>query len=111
MSTYGDDIVCSINDMLEKTWSRLLCDDKAAKKAKTLVGRYITQPMGDGRAVYQIIKETKRTVTIRHVPGACADDWIIPYWGTRATVRRAWVEQEIRGHEAMDEMFSAKGAS
>src|SRR5271157_5503662 len=70
----------------EDNFRALQDKDAAAKKAGTIVGRFISEPFADGHAYYAIVKEKKTTVDIRVVTGI-GDDWRIPYWGDKATVK------------------------
>ena len=56
-----------------------------AKARGDLVGRYITRPIADGCAYYQIIRKNKNSVRIRVCTGM-GDDWVIPAWGYEVTI-------------------------
>jgi hypothetical protein len=66
--------------------------DRLARVAERLVGRMIQHPYADSYAYYQVIKETKRTATIRVCRGL-GDDWVLPAWGEQITLRRENVER------------------
>ena len=61
---YGEDFRAEI----DRQMAELKADDDAAKKAGTLVGRYIRESIADGYAYYVIVKAGhSRTVTVEHV--------------------------------------------
>lgn len=41
--------------------------DQAAKQAGLLLDRYLQEPMGDGYAIYRIVKVRARTVVVEHM--------------------------------------------
>ncbi len=79
--------------------------DKEAKEKGTLLYRYISEPVADGQAVYQITKVNKNTVKIEVCTGL-GDDWQIPYWGQEATIERDYAEQKIQGKDNLAKIFS-----
>jgi hypothetical protein len=81
--------------------------DREAVGAGTLVGRYITHPIADGQAVYQIIRENKRTVRIQVCRGL-GDDWTLPAWGEEATISRSTAEEFLRRKDGMRRLFRGK---
>lgn len=94
----------------EVNYKALEKQDAEARKAKTLVGRYISEPHADGHAVYVITKENGldgKTVCI-HVVTGLGDDWQIPYWGTEATIARKYAMDSIRRREVMVDIFVSK---
>ena len=94
-------------ERFDQNWEKLeKCDKEAAAKSE-LVGRYITEPFADSSAVYQIIKENKKTVRI-HVCTGIGDDWVIPYWGKEATVDKEYVLKKIKQREFLENMFKKK---
>jgi len=79
--------------------------DEVAKKEGLLVGRYIKEPSADGFAVYEIIRENKKSVRIRVVTGI-GDDWILPMWGEEATVNKDYATLNIQRRDAMKALFN-----
>ena len=73
--------------------------DKEAKRSDSLVGRYITEPVADGHAYYQIIKENKATVKIRLCVGL-GDDWQVHYWGVEANIDKDYALQSLENRDA-----------
>ena len=86
-----------------RLWAALEAADQAGKDAGTLVGRYIQEPRGDGYAIYQVVKENKRTVRIKHVE--IGDAWVVPMWGGGCSLPKQWAEQNIYRRDRMDELF------
>jgi len=93
---------------IRKKWNRnfraLEEGDKKAKGNKSLVGRYIQEQYADGHAFYKIVKENKRTVVIQSIKGL-GDDWIIPYWGKKATIDKQYAIMSIDRREALAKIF------
>lgn len=83
-------------------WSQLEKQNKEAKEAGVLKGRYIKEPYADGFAVYEIIRENKKTVRIKACTGI-GDDWVIPMWGEEATVSKEYVLNSIKRDEFFEE--------
>ena len=77
----------------EKQEKEMLEKDAKAKKESKLVGRYITPPAGDSCAYYEVIRENKKTVRIKHLN--IWDGWIIGYWGKEATINKQFVINDI----------------
>jgi len=98
-------------EVLERRWREnfetLAKEDKEAKEKGTLVGRYIREPFADGHAYYRIIKEYAKTVLIKVVTNI-GDDWKIPYWGDSATIDKGYAMSNVRGRDALEELFSKK---
>ena len=93
---------------LNRAWAEIERVDKEAKAKGTLVGRYIKHQYADGYAVYRIVRENKATVRIEVVTGI-GDDWVLPAWGTAATISRKVAEQFIGRQDALDRLFAKKG--
>jgi len=88
----------------ENNFKDLQAKDAEAKAAGSIVGRFIYEPYADGRAYYVVIKEKKETVDIKVVTGI-GDDWRIPYWGEKATVRKSYVLANLKRRDALEELF------
>jgi hypothetical protein len=91
-----------------ENFARLRECDRLAKEAGQLVGRYIEHPFADGAAVYQVVREYKKTVVIQVCSGL-GDDWVLPAWGARATVDKDLVLGFIKRRESLEELFKPKG--
>jgi hypothetical protein len=79
--------------------------DADAKAKGTIVGRYVAEPYADGYAYYEILWENKATVTAQVITGI-GDDWVIPYWGRRAKIDRAYALRSLRIRDTYAEIFS-----
>lgn len=89
----------------EANWNLVVESDKKAKGAKTLEGRYVQLPYADGQAVYIVTRQGERTCTLEVVTGI-GDDWVIPYIGKKGSMKTDLVMKNIKGREAMEEIFS-----
>jgi hypothetical protein len=96
--------------MIDANWRRLKEKDAQAKARGTLVGRYIKEPYADGYAVYEITRANPKSVHIKVVRGI-GDDWEIPYWGSEATIKRSYAEENIRRREVLERLFSGHSKS
>lgn len=86
-------------------WTALADEDAAACAVGTLLGRIIRQPMGDGQAVYQIIKLNKRTARIRACDGL-GDDWVLPVWGVETSIPLVQAARFVENQDALRALFS-----
>ena len=80
--------------------------DEIARKVGTLVGRYIRQQIADGYAYYEIIRENKKSVRIQHLN--IGDAWVIPYWGSEATIDKKFAEDCLARRDRWSELCSQK---
>jgi len=74
--------------------------DRQARENDQIVGRHIAHPYADGQAIYQIIRDNKRSVRIRVCAGL-GDDWVLPAWGAECTIDK---EQALQFLDFMDSM-------
>lgn len=88
----------------EKQIKRIQKCDADAKKAGSLIGRYIVCQVADGKAFYMISKENKKTVRIQLVEGIM-DELHVQAWGEMATINKEQALDMIRRREAMDKLF------
>lgn len=91
----------------DKNFNALVESDQVAKERGALVGRYVSEPFADGQAFYKVVAETKTKVKIEVVSGI-GDDWVIPYWGSKATISKDYARKRIAFRDAMDEIFKKK---
>jgi len=87
----------NIEEILEvysSNFNTLIDLDKEAEKRGLYVGRYITHPIADGHAVYQIVSETKKKIKVVVVTDI-GDDWVIPAWGSTATIDKKYADLEF----------------
>ncbi len=50
-----------------KLWDEVVKADKEAKAKGTLIGRYISEGIADGTAIYQVVSVTKTKAKIKHI--------------------------------------------
>jgi len=81
--------------------------DRQARENDQIVGRYITHPFADGQAVYQIIRDNKRSVRIRVCIGL-GDDWVLPAWGYEYTLDKEQALQFLGFQDSMRELSTKK---
>jgi hypothetical protein len=84
--------------------------DQQAKAAGELVGRYIDEPVADGKAIYQIVAETDTKVEIVVCTGI-GDDWTVQYWGPYATIEKLYAQQKVNSRDKLAEIFAKKKPS
>jgi len=93
----------------DKNFKVLVESDRVAKEQGILVGRYVSEPFADGKAYYKIVSESKTKVKIEVVTGI-GDDWILPYWGSKTSISKAYAKRQIEGREALEKLFSRKSS-
>lgn len=86
-------------DCFTKNWDRLIALDTKAEGLQLVVGRYITHLHADGQAVYQIVKETARKITIEVCTGI-GDDWVLPAWGRRTVIDKKYALRQFEWRES-----------
>ena len=83
----------------EQIWQQNFAEiqriNQLARERGTIVGRIISESVADGQAHYQIIKENKNSVRIRHCKGF-PDDYMVSYWGEEATIDKQYALRHIR---------------
>ena len=89
----------------DKNYDKMVAKDKKARKKGKLVGRYMREPIADGYAYYEIIKENKKTLRLKVIVGL-GDDWRVPYWGDEANVDKNYVVDLIAFEDRLEKLFS-----
>lgn len=59
--------------------------EDAAKSTRAWVGRTLTDGVGDGNAVYVVVKENKKSVRVKVCRGI-GDDWVSRHFGEESSV-------------------------
>lgn len=90
VTAYGWDVV----EQWRRNEDLLMGLDLISKAIGVLVGRVIREPIADGFAVYQIVRENKKSVRIVHVSGI-GDDYMLPSWGEEATIPKDYASKNI----------------
>ena len=92
-----------ILEIYRNNFDTLIDLDKEAEKRGLYVGRYITHPIADGQAVYQIVSETKKKIKIVVVT-YIGDDWQIPAWGSITTIDKEYADREFKFRKTWKEI-------
>ena len=103
----------SVDDMVkqwEENYKKMEEVDFEARREGQLIGRYLREQIADGYAYYQITKENKNTVVIEHVTGI-GDDYSVPYWGSKASIKKAFAIQNVECRDKFNALFSKKKES
>lgn len=90
--------------IMKANWGKLERCDEEAKKRGTLVGRIITHPFADGKAVYQITADNGKTVHIKVCTGI-GDDWTLPAWGEECEISKDLARRFIDQRERIAALF------
>lgn len=77
--------------------------EDAAKAKGSLIGRFLSEPMGDGYGIYVIIKENAKTVKVQ-VCRNVGDDWTP--WGEFANLNKANVIAELKMRDKPNNIFA-----
>lgn len=93
-----------IDRRYKANWKKIREADKEAKKEGRLVGRYIQHAYADGYAIYQIIREYKKTVRIRVCTGI-GDDWVLPAWGAESSIPKETAMRFLSWEDTKMELF------
>lgn len=98
-----------LNQAQNKLEAKLKKDDAEAKAQGTLVGRYITEPVADGSAVYKVIKVTKtkahlKYAHLKHVAlGDCYQSNIIEQMGCKVPLK--YVQSNVGFRDNLAKVF------
>ena len=79
---------------IESNLKQIYDIDEMAKSKGELLGRFIIEPVADGKAYYQIIQVNKLTVTIKLVENI-GDDYMVHYWGRGTVISREYAESSV----------------
>ncbi|MDP3025904.1 MAG: hypothetical protein Q8O10_10290 [candidate division Zixibacteria bacterium] len=96
-----------LDKIWKENWAQLKRQDEEAKKKGTIIGGFLTEPIADGKAIYQIVRETKVQVLIKVCTGL-GDDWVIPYWGEKAVIDKEYAIQSIRRGDGLNQIFKRR---
>ena len=95
----------AFGEALKRNSEELKRIDAIARGAGTILGRSFSLPVGDGKAIYQVVELDARTVKVVRCSGICPDEWQDSYIGQGRNLDRMWVEQAIKGEDAMRRLF------
>ena len=79
--------------------------DKEAQQNNTLVGRYFTLPVNDGRAFYQVTKVSGKKCTVKLCNGICLDEYSDTILGEGYALGKDKVEEMVNCQKALDTIF------
>lgn len=99
-----------VNKFLEEcatNMKKITNKDEKAKAEGKLVGRYIAESFADGQAIYVITKELEVWVEIKVCTGI-GDDWVIPYWGEKARIDKAYALRNINRRDSIEKLFKGE---
>jgi len=75
------------NEMIERNRAIIRGWNDKSVKGKNWVGRTLTDQVGDGYAVYVVVKENTLSVRVKVCRGL-GDDWVSRYFGEEKTVKK-----------------------
>ena len=104
--TFGSDNQNSIDKIMHRQEAIQDEIDALAKANDTILGRQIKFPMADSYAYYIITKVNKKTVEITWVK--YCDAWQDSRAGYCSNLNFDYANQQVKGQDALAELFSAK---
>ena len=104
--TFGSDDPNSIDKIMKRQEQLQEEIDELAKANDTILGRQIKFPMADSYAYYVITKVNKQTVEITWVK--YCDAWQDSRAGYQSLLNFDYANQQVRGQDALAELFSKK---
>lgn len=110
---YAPAVTCTEEEYVDKyegaikaNLKRIDLIEKAAIKTGGLLHRFISEPVADGKAIYQITRVGRNTVDIELCQvDPVYFDYIVPYWGYSKTIERAYAEKSIAQQDAFRKLF------
>ncbi len=78
--------------------------DKEAKKKGDILHRILTFPVGDGRAIYQIVEVNDKIATLK-VCLNIGDEWVEPVLGEIGEMPIEKVVSFLKGRDRIDDLF------
>ena len=104
--SYGSDSQNSLDKIMKRQEAIQNEIDALAKDNDTILGRQIKFQMADSYAYYIITKVNKKTVEITWVK--YCDAWQDDRAGYQSLLNFDYANQQVRGQDALAEMFSKK---
>ena len=100
-----------VEDAQKQNLARIEEIEKAAIARGGLLHRFIYESVADGKSIYQIIKVNKKTVQVHLCPvDGLYSDYVVPYWGMRATIPIEYAEKSIRAQDTWRRIMEERGA-
>lgn len=104
--TFGSNDPNSLDNIMKRQ-EKLIDELKTlAKQHNTILGRTIKFPMADSYALYVITKVNKNTVQVTWLK--YCDAWVDDRLGYRGSLSFDYASRDVRGQDALEEMFSRK---
>lgn len=101
----GFDRIRELRQNLEKNLAELKRIDKESMEKGTLLYRYFSTPVADGRAFYQVTKMGKKTCTLTRCAGICPDEYRDNILGDETEMSITKVKPFIEGQQAINRLF------
>lgn len=92
------------NKVMDDNCKRLMALDARARRMKSWVGRIYREQIADGYAIYLIVAESARTVTLKHVKGLW-DDYMTPFLGSGGVVDKGRIVNLMKQRDALNALF------
>jgi hypothetical protein len=89
----------------ENNFKELRRIDKEAQDNGTLLHRYFSTPVADGRAYYQVTKLNKTSCVLTRCPGICPDEYEDNILGEQSTMPLKKVEDFVNRQQAINRLF------
>ena len=94
-------------ELMDQQWTDINAEDRTAKEAGELVGRYIKELCADSHAYYKVVKVRNQTVTLKHID--YCDGWTLPMIESMGgKVPLKYVLENIEHRDRMDDLFNSR---
>ena len=94
---------------LQQNWENNLKElrrlDKEAQDNGTLLYRYFSTPVADGRAYYQVTRVKSKTCVLTRCPGICPDEYADDILGDECEMPLKKVEEFVNRQQAINRLF------
>lgn len=92
------------DEKTKRNWNQIYKSDKTGKDNNTILGRFYSESIGDGKAIYIVTKLNKRTCVLECCT-QIGDDWKIPMLGDIGTANIDYITQRISARDSMSSIF------
>ena len=89
----------------ENNFKELSRIDKEAQDNGTLLYRYFSTPVADGRAYYQVTKVKSKTCILTRCTGICPDEYADSILGAECEMPLKKVEEFVNRQQAINRLF------
>jgi hypothetical protein len=101
----GFDKIREVCQNSERNLDELKRIDKQARENGTLLYRYFSTPVADGRAYYQITRVKKSTCVLTRCEGICLDEYADNILGDECEMPLKKVEEFVNRQQAINRLF------